>query len=298
MDAGFIGLGVMGQPMALHLARSGTRLTVWNRSASKCDPLREAGARVARSPAEVFQTADVVILMVADGAAVDAVLERGTPEFKVRVAGHTIVHMGTTPPRFSSQLAADVREVEGCYVEAPVSGSRGPAEAGKLVAMLAGELEHLARVRPMLEPMCHQIFFCGDVPNAVLMKLSVNMFLITMVTGLAEAFHFAGRHGLDLTQLLAVLDAGPMASTVSHAKSAKLLTGDFDVQARLSDVLYNNRLIADEASEAGVASPLLDVCYALFGEAERSGYGSADMAAVVRAIEARPARLPERTARF
>lgn len=287
MDIGFIGLGVMGQAMALNLARAGMGLVVWNRSAAKCTPLREAGAKVATSPAEVFSQARVVILMMVDSAATDAVLGRGTPDFAANVAQHTIVNMGTNSPEFSRGLEADIRAAAGSYVEAPVSGSRKPAEAGQLVAMLAGEGASVDEVRPLLQPMCHETIMCGPVPTALLMKLSVNLFLITMVTGLAEAAHFADRHGLDMQRFLAALDAGPMASSVSRVKALKLVTRDFDVQASITDVLKNNQLVADAARASNLASPLLDVCYALYGETVALGHGQADMVAVVRAIEAR-----------
>ncbi|MFD5699351.1 NAD(P)-dependent oxidoreductase [Streptomyces lasiicapitis] len=287
MDVGFIGLGVMGQPMALQLARSGARLIVWNRTAAKCAPLRAAGARVAVTVDEVFEEAPVVILMLASNAAIDSALGRDTETFGPRVAGHTIVHMGTTPPEYSRDLAADVRAAGGRYVEAPVSGSREPAEAGQLVAMLAGEAEDVAAVRPFVEPMCKETFLCGQVPDALLMKLAVNLFLITTVTGLAESFHFAERQGLDTKLFLNVLDAGPMASGVSRMKSPKLLSGDFGVQAAALDVLTNNRLVAEAARASGVASPLLDVCHRLFADTVALGHGGLDMVAVLRAIEAR-----------
>jgi 3-hydroxyisobutyrate dehydrogenase len=287
MDIGFIGLGVMGQPMALNLVRAGTPLVVWSRAADKCEPLRAAGARVASSSTELFRQARIVILMLVDDAAIDAVLGRGTPEFGANVARHTIVNMGTTSPDYARRLEADIRAASGRYVEAPVSGSRKPAEAGQLVAMLAGERAAVDEVRPLLQPMCHETIVCGPVPSALLMKLSVNLFLITMVTGLAEAFHFADRHGLNMQQFLAVLDAGPMASDVSRVKVLKLVDRDFDVQAAIADVLKNNRLVAEAARKSNLASPLLDVCHALYGETLALGYGQSDMIAVVHAIEAR-----------
>ncbi|MDX3526622.1 NAD(P)-dependent oxidoreductase [Streptomyces sp. ID05-39B] len=284
---GFLGLGVMGQPMALNLARAGTPLTVWNRTPGRCDPLRAAGAVVAASPAEVFDRAGTVILMLADETAVDAVLGRGTPAFTARVAGHTVVHMGTTSPEYSTALRDDIRAAGGSYVEAPVSGSRVPAEKGELVAMLAGEDNAVAAVRPLLAPLCRETFVCGRVPGALLMKFSVNLFLITLVTGLAEAFHFADRHGLDRRLLRDVLDAGPMASAVSRMKAPKLLSRDFTVQAAAADVLKNNRLIAEAAREAGLASPLLDVCHALYAETVEQGHGGEDMVSVLHALESR-----------
>jgi 3-hydroxyisobutyrate dehydrogenase len=292
MSIGFLGLGVMGGPMALNLAKAGTALVVWNRSADKCDPLRAAGAKVAISPAEVFDEARVVLLMLAGGDAIDSALGRGPAGFDVGVTGRTIVHMGTTPPDYSRRLEADVRAAGGRYVEAPVSGSRTPAEAGELVAMLAGEAAAVRDVRPVLGPMCRETIVCGAVPNGLLMKYSVNLFLVTMVTGLAEAAHFADRLGLDMQQFLGVLDAGPMASSVSRVKVRKLVDRDFRVQAAIADVLENNcGPIADAARQAGIASPLLDVCRALFGEAHSLGLAAADMVAVIRAIEQRTAGL-------
>src|SRR5262249_60002045 len=128
---------------------------------------------------------------------------------------------------------------------------------------------------------------CGPVPNVFLMKLSVNLFLISLVTGLAEAVHFADRRGLNLNQLVAVLNAGPMVSDVSREKEPKLVARDFAVQATISNVLENNRLIAEGAREAGVASPPLDVCHALYGETRALGFGDADMAALLKALGAR-----------
>jgi 3-hydroxyisobutyrate dehydrogenase len=286
-EIGFIGLGIMGQPMALNLVRAGTPLVVWNRTAGKSETLRAAGASVAATVAEVFARTRVVILMLADETAIAAALGQGTPDFAANVAGHVVVHMGTTSPGASQALEREVRAAGGSYVEAPVSGSRKPAEAGQLVAMLAGETAAVEEVRPLLRPMCHDAIACGPVPSALRMKLAVNLFLITMVTGLAEAAHFAAVHGLDMRQFQAVLDKGPMASAVSRVKAQKLVENDFSAQAALLDVLKNNQLVAAAAREAGLASPLLDVCHALYGEAMALGQGQADMVAVVRAIEAR-----------
>ncbi|MGC5015435.1 NAD(P)-dependent oxidoreductase [Streptosporangium sp. DT93] len=294
MDIGFIGLGLMGRPMALNLARAGTPLVVWNRTVERSEPLREAGATVAASAAEVFERTRLVFLMLADEAAIDAVLGRGTPGFAATVAGRTIVHMGTTTPAYSAGLETDLLAAGGRYVEAPVSGSRVPAAAGRLVAMLAGEPAAVGEVRPLLGPMCHQAVDCGPVPSGLLMKLAVNVFLITTVTGLAESFHFADRHGLDLERLREVLDSGQMASDVSRIKLGKLIGRDFAPQAAIADVLKNNRLIAEAARRSGTASPLLDVCHALFGETLALGHGGADMAAVVHAVEDRTRRTRER----
>lgn len=287
MTIGFIGLGLMGEPMALNLVRTGMPLVVWNRSPDKCAALRTAGAQVADSAAAVFARARIVILMLASTEAIKDVLGHGSDAFGRRVADRLIVQMGTISPQDSQALDLAIRAAGGRYAEAPVSGSRKPAETGQLVAMLAGETAALAEIRPLLAPLCHQVFDCGAVPGALTMKLAVNLFLITLVTGLAEATHFAQRHGLDLRQFQAILDAGPMASNVSRIKLAKLVADDFAAQASIADVLKNNRLVAEAARRAGLASPVLDICHALYGETENLGLGAQDMAAVIRAIEAR-----------
>ncbi|MFM0736021.1 NAD(P)-dependent oxidoreductase [Paraburkholderia xenovorans] len=284
---GFIGLGTMGEPMALNLRKAGVDLVVWNRSPDKCASLAAAGASVATEVREVFERCATVILMMADGNAMDAVLARGLPAFAERVAGHTLVSMATVPPGYSSGLAEDVRAAGGRYVEAPVSGSRKPAEAGELVAMVSGAADNDPWIRALLAPMCRECFDCGPVPGALQMKLAVNVFLITMVTGLAESAHFAARHGLDMERFVAILDAGPMASAVSRIKATKLGRNDFTRQAGISDVLKNSRLVVDAAHAAGVASPLMDICLALYAETESLGLGEQDMAAVVKAIARR-----------
>jgi 3-hydroxyisobutyrate dehydrogenase len=126
------------------------------------------------------------------------------------------------------------------------------------------------------------------------MKLAVNLYLIATVTALAEATHFAERHALDLELFREVLDAGPMASSVSRVKLPKLIGREFSVQAAVSDVRMNSALVAAAAREAGIASPLLDICHALFAETETSGRGALDMAAVLCAIEERTKGLKER----
>jgi len=284
---GFIGLGAMGEPIALNLAKAGEQLIVWNRSPSKSHILADAGATVAGDSAEVFTRCEFVILMLRDAAATDAVLARGTAAYRHLISGRTLINMATYAPSYSAAVEADVRAAGGRYIEAPVSGSRKPAEAGELVAMLAGDPEGVATVRPLVLKMCRDAIVCGAIPNALYMKLAVNLFMIPMVTGLAEAVHFASRHGLDLARLAAILDAGPMASNVSRVKAEKLIAQDFAAQASIANVMENVELIAAAAREAGIASPLLDVCHALYGETKGLGLDRADMIAVIRAIEQR-----------
>lgn len=284
---GFIGIGTMGMPMALNLVKAGRPLVVWNRTHEKCALLAQAGAIVASNVSALFDQCDTIILMLENEVAMDAVLGRGMPAFAELVAARSIVSMGTFSPDYSRGLADSIRAAGGRYVEAPVSGSRGPAEAGQLVSMLAGDPEDIARLRPLLSPICTEMFACGTVPGALRMKLAVNTFLITLVTGLAEAAHFAIRQDLDLSRLADILNAGPMASDVSRTKIGKLVQHDFTRQAGISDVLKNNRLVVEAAQDAGIASPLMDACLSLYSETEGLGFVEEDMIAVIQAIDAR-----------
>lgn len=138
-EIGFIGLGVMGRPMALNLVKAGTRLIVWNRSPEPREALREAGATAVASVDDVFARTRVVICMLVNETALDAVLKRGTQGFGDLVNGHVGVSMGSNSPQYSRALAADINTAGGHYVEAPVSGSRKPAETGQLVSLLGGD---------------------------------------------------------------------------------------------------------------------------------------------------------------
>lgn len=282
---GFIGLGLMGEPMAHNLARRGHSMVVWNRSREKCKAFAKLGCMVANTVEDVFASADVVLLMLASEQAIDATLTRGSPQFRKMVRQRVVVHMGTTRPEYSRQLGKDIEAAGGSYVECPVSGSRKQAESAELVAMMAGHPRDLQFLRPIVQAMCGAIFNCAETPSALNMKLAVNLFLITMVTGLVESFHLARSLGLDLQTFKSVLDAGPMASKASRIKLEKLVASDFSPQAAIADVFKNCSLVHDSARASGAASPLLDACYALYGSTNRLGHGEEDMVAVLKAVE-------------
>lgn len=284
---GFIGIGAMGEPMALNLAKAGAKLRVWNRTPAKIANLAAQGITAAGSVAEVFAECTIAFLMLADDKAMDAVLARSTPEFAARVGGRVIVNPATVSPSYSKALEADIRAAGGAYVEAPVSGSRKPAEAGQLVAMLAGDAAAIERVKPLFAPMCRAVVPCGDVPRALAMKFAVNIFLIASITGLAEAANFAQAQGLDMRTWGSIVNASQMASDISRVKVDKLLVGDLSAQAAITNVLETNRLIAEAAHDAGIAAPLMDACLSLYRRTSEIGLAQSDMISVVRAFAAR-----------
>jgi 3-hydroxyisobutyrate dehydrogenase len=174
---GFIGLGTMGLPMARNLARHGITLNVWNRTQKASDAF-PGGCEVeyARSPRAVLRGSRTSILMLLNQDAVDAVLERHTDAFAENVQGRTIIGMGSVDPLYSVGLASDVARAGGTYLEAPVSGSRVPAENGQLVCLLGGDRAVADAVAPLLRPMCKDQIYCGSAGDALRMKLAINLY--------------------------------------------------------------------------------------------------------------------------
>lgn len=288
MPLGFIGLGVMGTPMAGHLARAGHAVLGWSRSGRNHEAARTAGVQPITQRQDVFDACGTILLMLANDEAIDSVLDRNTPTFPARVKGRLVINMGTSSAAYSQALGEQIRAAGGRYVEAPVSGSRVQAEAAQLVIMLAGDAADVAEASHLLAPLGRQCVACGQVPAALRMKLAVNLYLITLVTALGEAVHFAEVHGIALERFAEVLNAGPMASEVSRIKLDKMIREDFAVQASITDVLKNSGLVAGAAHEAGMQAPLIDASDALFARAQRMGLGGVDMAAVLQAIRGGP----------
>ncbi len=282
---GFAGIGIMGEPMAGRLLDAGVPLAVWSRRAEACAALVARGATLSVDAAELFASCGTVILMLRDEHATDAVLARGTHAFADRVAGRRVVVMGTNSPAYSTALDAEIRAAGGVYVEAPVSGSRVPAERGELVVMLAGaDAEALDEVAQLLAPLGKAVVRCGEVPGALRTKIAVNHYMMAMVAALAEALTTARTAGVDVASVVRVLEASPMDSPIARVKAAKLVAGDETPQAAISDVVKNCRLVLDAAREAGAATPLMDVVAALYERTAASGFAEADMVAVARAL--------------
>jgi 3-hydroxyisobutyrate dehydrogenase len=285
---GFLGLGTMGEVMASRLLRAGHTLHVWNRTPAKTALLAGAGARPAATPGEVVAACPVVFLMLADGAATDAVLGRGTPAFAA-LRGRLLVNCATVSPEYSRGLETDLRAVGARFVEAPVSGSRKPAEAGALIAMLAGEPGAVAEAAPLFAPLAKQAVDCGPVPNGTLTKLATNILLVNSVAALAEMMRFADAHGLDRAKVAEVVSNGQLGSDNVRIRSAKLAQGDFTAHSAIRNVLDSLGRTGEAAAAAGCALPLTERTLQLLQETVRLGHADADMIALYHAI----ARLPK-----
>ncbi|MQY15354.1 3-sulfolactaldehyde reductase [Streptomyces sp. RB5] len=208
-EIAFLGLGSMGLPMARRLLDAGHRLTVWNRTAARADPLVAAGARSARTPAEAVGGAGVVITMLADAAAVDAVLADAAPALG---AGTTVVDMSTIGPGAVRDLAARL-PAGVALVDAPVMGSTPRAAAGELTILAGGDADAVEPVLAVLGTVTR----CGPPGSGAALKLVVNTAVISAVTAVAEALALADVLGVGGEQARALLGAGPLSGVTARA---------------------------------------------------------------------------------
>lgn len=282
---GFAGLGRMGLPMARRLCAAGFAVQVWNRSPGAAGEARVAGAEPVAELAELFASNAAILMCLANQDAADALLGRDRDRVAVPVAGRTLIQLGTTAPAHSESLCRAIEAEGGRYVEAPVSGSRKPAEDGTLIGMIGAASEaDFALAERLLAPLTARTFRCGPPPAAMTMKLAVNSFLIAMVMSLAETWSFARRLQVDLPLLRDILDAGPMASAVSRGKLAKLVESDMTAQASIADVLMNAGLVAGLADAIGFPLPLGRVSQDMLRCTVEAGFGSEDMIAVEKVV--------------
>jgi 3-hydroxyisobutyrate dehydrogenase len=291
-EVGVIGLGAMGQPIARNLVTSGFELMVFNRSPEKAEPLRN-GAVLAASSGEVFERSEAILLVVPGEREIDQVLERVDEGVQAPVQNKIVINMATVAPGYSERLATAVAAAGGSYVEAPVSGSRRPAEAGTLIVLAAAEDESaIDRAQPVFDTIGKATVRCGVPPTAMRMKLANNLLLITLLEGIAEAVHFAGAIGLDLERFAEVVLAGPMANDIFRGKARKLLTRDFAPEASIKHVDKDIRLVCEEARRAGIHTPGASANAAILAAAVESGLADDDIVGVLKALELASGRHP------
>jgi len=271
--------------MARNLLQAGTPLTVWNRTPAHTEALARSGATAAKSIEELFESTETVILMLSDDLAVDAVLRRGTDAFAPLCQGRTLVPMGTTSAAHSKRLSQDVQNAGGHYVEAPVSGSRIPAELGELLILLAGVTEATAHVPEILQPLGKTID-CGAVPDALLMKHATNLALSPTLLGLAEGVAFARRAGIDLELYQEVLLGGQIASGILRAKLPRMLASDYTPQGAIRNAVDSLTQTLRTAEEIDFEPRVLRLCRDLLVRAAEAGLEEEDIVAVEKVLGA------------
>jgi 3-hydroxyisobutyrate dehydrogenase-like beta-hydroxyacid dehydrogenase len=286
MKLGFVGLGLMGQPMALNLLKGGHALTVWNRTAAACAPLREAGAVVAAKPAEVAAACDITFAMLAGPEAAMAVACGPEGIGEGLGAGRGYVDMSTVDAATSARIAAAVVARGARFLEAPVSGSRQPAEQGALIILAAGDPSLYQDAAPALDLLGKKRLYLGEVGRGAQMKLIVNQVMGGMMTAFCEGLTVAGAAGLQPADLLEVLDAGALANPMFRGKGPRMLAGDFAVAFPLKHMGKDLRLARALAVGMGACLPALAAADDSFARALAAGDGELDFSALLRTVAA------------
>jgi 3-hydroxyisobutyrate dehydrogenase len=282
---GWIGLGVMGLPMAVNAAQSGLGLRVWNRTQEKAGPVLEAGAEQAESPAGLLAWADTVVLMLSGPEGIEGVLG---PIFQTQpeiLNGKVLVNMGTNPPAFSRDLKARLDRQGAVFVDAPVSGTRVQAEDGELVIMASGPDEVLEALAPLFQAVGHRVIPCGEVPKSTLMKLAVNIVLSASIAGLVEGAHFARKSGLDWNTFFQILLAGPLGNDMFAIKARKIMEGDFSPQASIGTVREMLKHITDAAYDIHASIPGTRSNVNLITTAMNRGLADEDACAILKVFD-------------
>jgi 3-hydroxyisobutyrate dehydrogenase len=285
MQIGVAGIGKMGAAIAQRLIEVGHTVTVWNRSADKLKPLVAAGAAVAATPAELAGKSEVIITILTDAAAIDAVYGGASGLLAGDVRGKLFIEMSTVRPQTQLALATKVRAKDAALVECPVGGSTGPARQGKLIGLMGAEPADAARARPILEQLCRRLEHCGPIGSGSVMKLTINMPLMIYWQALGEALALCRPLGLDPAQimdLLADTSGGPNVLKVRGAGVAQMLKGGdagpvtFDLDSAVKDL----RTMLAEGNARGVELPVTETTLACYEETKRNVSGAAEVSAV------------------
>jgi 3-hydroxyisobutyrate dehydrogenase len=285
MQIGIAGIGKMGAAIAQRLIEVGHTITVWNRSADKLKPLVAAGAAVAATPAELAGKSEVIITILTDAAAIDAVYGGASGLLAGQVRGKLFIEMSTVQPQTQLALAAKVRARDAVLLECPVGGSTGPARQGKLIGLMGAEPADAARAKPILEQLCRRLEHCGPVGSGSVMKLTINMPLMIYWQALGEALALCRPLGLDparIMDLLADTSGGPNVLKVRGAGVAQMLKGGdagpvtFDVDSAVKDL----RTMVAEGKARGVELPLTETTLGCYEETKRNVSGAAEVSTV------------------
>lgn len=285
MKIGFVGLGIMGSAMATNLLKAGFKLTVWNRSPDKCSALVDLGATVATSPRAAAESSDVVIAMMATPVAVLSVRDGDDGIIAGMSPGKGYVDMSTVDAATSLESYKLAHEKGALFLEAPVAGSRKPAEDATLTIMAAGDRELYDSSLPALEKMGKKLLFLGETGKASRMKLANNLVMCGVLTALSEGIALAAGSGLDTAQLLEVLDSGAVSNPMFRLKGPQIAANkEFPTAFPLKHMQKDLRLALQLAEEVGQPLFVTATINELYKKALAENLGDADFAAVSRVI--------------
>ena len=275
-----LGTGRMGAPIARNLLGAGFPVTVWNREPKAAAPLADVGAALAYSPAAAVDGADVVITMVTNGDAVAQTMTGSTGALVTLRPGSVWIQMGTIGVEWTQRFAtlAASRDVE--FVDAPVSGSDGPAREGSLIVLASGPEEIQAPLQPIFDAIGRKTIWLGPAGNGSRLKLVLNNWLAAEIEGMAETIALTQALGLDPDLFLEAIDGEPLGSPYAVAKGRAMIAGEyapgFAIRLGLKDV----GLALDAARETNLELPITAAVAQRFRQAVADGHADEDVASV------------------
>lgn len=281
MRIAFLGLGIMGRPMAANFAKAGHEVSVWNRTPGKT----VEGARVAESPADAARDAEVVWICVSDTKAVDSVLYGPQGVEATIQPGAIIVDSSTISPSAELRNAQHFSAKGVHYVDAPVTGSKIAAENGSLIFMAGGDDATLAKLDPLFKTLGKQVFPMGEASKGQAVKLAMNLQIALIYEGFAEALTLATKLGVSIDRMLPLIQASMVKSGVVEYKAPFVMKRDFTPNFPLRLMLKDIHLALDAAKEVRVKLPGLETVEEVYEMAAEDGHQDLDYAATLTLLE-------------
>jgi 3-hydroxyisobutyrate dehydrogenase-like beta-hydroxyacid dehydrogenase len=282
---GFIGLGIMGQPMALQLLKAGYRLKVFNRTPSKAEPLEKAGAAVSATPAEAARDAEAVICIVSDTAAMEAVTLGPDGLMETLGKGALLIDSSTISPVASRRFACHAAGRGAQMLDAPVTGSKHGAEKGELTFMIGGERAAFDQAMPVLRVLGKKHIYCGLNGAGLSAKLAQNAIQATMLEVFCEGFVLAAKAGVAPASMLEIIQSSMARAALTDFKAPFIFKGDFTPYFPLKLMHKDLELAMEAAYAQSVVMPAAAAVKEVYGAAKAKGQGDRDYAAVITFLE-------------
>ena len=285
MNIGFIGLGLMGRPMALHLARAGHTLHLWARRPASLEPFKDVQAKVHDSPAELAKHVEIVFTMVADAPDVEAVTLGENGIAAGAGSGLIVVDMSTINPNAAREIAVGLAAKGIEFIDAPVSGGETGAINAALTIMAGGKPEVFEKVRPLFEKMGKSVTLIGDSGAGQVAKACNQILTGVGVAAVAEAFNFAAQSGVDAGKVREALLGGFAYSRVLENHGQRMLDRNFKPGFKAWMHQKDLRIVMEEAHRLGLMLPAAAATAQLFNAIVGSGMGEDDSIAVLKLLE-------------
>jgi 3-hydroxyisobutyrate dehydrogenase-like beta-hydroxyacid dehydrogenase len=282
---GFIGIGLMGQHMARHLLEAGHPLTVWNRTKNKAQALLSAGAVWADSPKALAQNSEVVITMVTDSAASEAVSCGPDGILEGAHTGLILIDMGSIAPEMSRSIAERARAKGVHMLDAPVTGNPKVAAAGKLGIMVGGPVDTFKACRPLFEKMAALIVYAGENGMGTTLKLINNLILGVAIEAVSEALVLATKAGIDPQKVVDITSVGGARTGAMETRGPRMIRRDFSPGFSTSNMYKDLTSVMKLADECGVSLPATAITWEILRAAKTQGKGALDSCCVMTVLE-------------